>query len=63
MLCRNVLIYFEPPLQGRVHRLLLASLRPRGFLGLGRSEVLPLDLRDRYEVLDAREHLYRRREP
>ncbi|ABS24755.1 protein-glutamate O-methyltransferase CheR [Anaeromyxobacter sp. Fw109-5] len=63
VLCRNVLIYFEPPLQGRVHRLLLASLRGGGFLGLGRSEALPPDLRDRYEELDAREHLYRRREP
>ncbi len=60
VLCRNVLIYFDPALQARVHALLLASLRSRGFLGLGRSETLPFGLRERYEELDGREHLYRR---
>src|SRR5688500_14800320 len=35
VLCRNVLIYFEPPLQERVHRLLYESLKRFGILGLG----------------------------
>jgi chemotaxis protein methyltransferase CheR len=38
VLCRNVLIYFNRPLQDRVHRLLYASLGRFGFLGLGARE-------------------------
>src|SRR5262249_16229503 len=40
ILCRNVMIYFDETLQQRVHRLLHASLRRYGVLGLGRKESL-----------------------
>lgn len=36
--CRNLLIYFEPVLQGRVVSLFHYALRPGGFLVLGTSE-------------------------
>jgi chemotaxis protein methyltransferase CheR len=40
ILCANVLIYFRPALQERVHRLLFDSLVRWGFLALGRRESL-----------------------
>jgi chemotaxis protein methyltransferase CheR len=59
VLCRNVLIYFDPALQERVHGLLHRSLRPGGVLALGRADHVPRAFRDRYVALDAREHLWR----
>jgi chemotaxis protein methyltransferase CheR len=38
--CRNVLIYFDRPLQDRAVGLFFESLVPRGFLGLGARESL-----------------------
>ena len=40
ILCRNVIIYFNRPLQERVHRLLYESLVRFGFLGLGSKETV-----------------------
>ena len=61
ILCRNVMIYFNRPLQDRVHRLLYDSLAKFGVLGLGAREVLALTpLRDRYEELEGSHRLYRR---
>ena len=36
--CRNLLIYLQPPAQGRVLRILHYSLKPSGYLVLGASE-------------------------
>lgn len=40
IVCANVLIYFRPALQERVHRLFYDSLVRSGFLGLGKRESL-----------------------
>jgi two-component system CheB/CheR fusion protein len=40
VLCRNVLIYFTPELQKRALHLFAFSLRPGGFLVLGRAETV-----------------------
>ncbi|MDR6516223.1 CheR family methyltransferase [Chryseobacterium camelliae] len=40
VICRNVLIYFDKPLQERVFRLFDASLENLGFLALGSKETL-----------------------
>jgi chemotaxis protein methyltransferase CheR len=61
VICRNVLIYFNRPLQERVHALLYTSLGRRGFLGLGNRETTRFTpYEDRYEVVDGADRLYRK---
>lgn len=61
ILCRNVLIYFTAPLQGRVHGLIYDSLAEAGILALGRQESLQLTAYEScYWVLDRREKIYQR---
>jgi len=61
ILCRNVLIYFNRPLQERVHRLLYESLGRLAFLGLGSKETVQFTPFERsYQVIDAAHKLYRK---
>lgn len=61
ILCRNVLIYFNPILQKRAHTLFYESLCPFGILGLGRQETIKLTpYDDSFEELEKGERLYRR---
>jgi chemotaxis protein methyltransferase CheR len=61
IVCRNVMIYFDRTLQNRVHRLFHESLSRFGILALGNKETLRFtEFEDRYEVLDAREKIFRR---
>lgn len=61
ILCRNTLIYFNRPLQDRVHRLIYDSLAPGGVLGLGNKESLAFSPYEScYETLDKKEKLYRK---
>ena len=61
ILCRNVLIYFDPALQARVHRLLYESLASFGMLGLGQMESIKFSEREAsYETLDSMEKWYRK---
>ena len=61
VLCRNVMIYFDRPLQDRVHGLVHDSLAPFGMLGLGSRESLRFTAReDEYEAMNAEERLYKR---
>lgn len=61
ILCRNVMIYFDPELQATVHRLLYASLRRFGVLALGRKESLRSTPHENdYEAVDRDERLFRR---
>jgi chemotaxis protein methyltransferase CheR len=63
ILCRNVLIYFNPALTARVHNLLYDSLAPSGFLGLGSQESIRFTPHEScYEEFDRDERLYRRTE-
>lgn len=63
ILCRNVMIYFNSKLQARVHDLFYESLRRFGILALGQKESLNGTVREeKYEELDARERIYRRRD-
>lgn len=60
IICRNVLIYFDKPLQDRVHRLFTESLERFGVLALGRKEsIIFTPFADRYEEIDADERIYR----
>ena len=61
ILCRNVLIYFNPALQERVHKLFHESLAMFGVLGLGHQESLKFTPYEKhYEEIEGREKLYRR---
>ncbi|PKL77145.1 MAG: chemotaxis protein CheR [Candidatus Melainabacteria bacterium HGW-Melainabacteria-1] len=53
ILCRNVLIYFQPELQAQVHRLFYDSLDSEGFLALGMQESLSLTPHEaKYQACD-----------
>lgn len=60
ILCRNLLIYIEREPQELIVERFHSVLRPGGFLALGRTEVLVGNMRDRFEVVDARERIYRK---
>lgn len=61
IVCRNVMIYFNRPLQARVHDLLYESLNMGGMLGLGSKESLKFTPHEMdYEALDDRNRLYRK---
>ena len=60
IVCRNVLIYFDRPMQERLFQLFTDSLAPGGFLVLGKVESLVGPVRDRLQLVDARERVYRR---
>lgn len=61
VLCRNVLIYFNKPLQNRALGLFHESLSHRGFLGLGSKESIAFSsFAGRFEALDRTERIYRK---
>lgn len=60
--CRNVLIYFDRPLQDRAVGLFRDSLSRRGFLGLGARESLRFSSHaDDFEEFDRSERIFRKR--
>jgi chemotaxis protein methyltransferase CheR len=61
IMCRNVMIYFDKPLQDHVHRLFYDSLAMFGVLALGHKESIRFSPHaDCYEELDTDERLYRK---
>jgi chemotaxis methyl-accepting protein methylase len=60
VVCRNVVIYFDRPMQERLFERFTDALRPGGHLLLGKVEALFGPARSRLELVDARERLYRR---
>lgn len=59
--CRNVLIYFNKPLQDRAFGLFHESLCHRGFMLLGSKETLDFSAySDRFETLTRPERIYRK---
>jgi chemotaxis protein methyltransferase CheR len=59
--CRNVMIYFDKPLQEHVHRLFYESLATFGVLALGQKESIRFTPHEEaYEELDTAERLYRK---
>jgi len=62
--CRNVMIYFDRPLQDRAIGLFRDSLTRKGFLGLGSKESLRFSAHaDAFSEFVAGEKIYQRREP
>jgi chemotaxis protein methyltransferase CheR len=61
IVCRNVLIYFQKELQEKVFELFCNSLVVFGYLALGNKETLSLSkFRDKFEVVDNKEKIYRK---
>jgi chemotaxis protein methyltransferase CheR len=60
VVCRNVLIYFDRPMQERLFQIFTDSLAPGGYLVLGKVETLVGAGRDRLVLVDPRERVYRR---
>ena len=61
VICRNVLIYFDIPLQNRVIELFSDSLGASGILGLGRRETVAFSsAADRFRPLAAGERIFRK---
>ena len=59
--CRNVMIYFAPPLQERVHRLFYESLTMFGVLALGQKETIRFSPHGpSFEELDSEERLFKK---
>ena len=62
ILCRNVMIYFNHALAGRVHRLLFESLADGGFLCLGNKESIKFTpVEGGYRELDAIARIYQKK--
>ncbi len=62
VVCRNVLIYFSRPMHDQVVMNLHRSLRPRGYLMLGRTESLVGSPRLHFELLDAENRIFKKKE-
>jgi chemotaxis methyl-accepting protein methylase len=58
--CRNVVIYFDRAMQERLFTALHDALHPGGYLVLGKVETLVGPARERLELVDIRERIYRR---
>lgn len=58
--CRNVVIYFDRAMQERLFLSFFDALRPGGYLLLGKVETLVGPARERFELVDVRERIYRR---
>lgn len=60
IICRNVLIYFDRDTQQRLVLQFIDSLKPDGYLVLGRAETLFGEARAQLVLEDPRERIYRR---
>lgn len=60
VVCRNVVIYFDRDGQERLFLGFTDALVPKGYLLLGKVETLFGGARDRLELLDVRERIFRR---
>lgn len=60
VVCRNVLIYMDSPLQRRILPVLHYALQPNGFLFLGNSETIG-SYRELFEAEDGKNKIYRKR--
>lgn len=62
IVCRNVLIYFNLSLQMRVTRLFYNALKSRGYVLLGRYEMLLKEARRQFSCIDFDARLYRKKQ-
>lgn len=58
--CRNVMIYLERAMQGRVYEIFHYALKPEGYLWLGPSESIE-GVNDLFAVVDKKQRIFQRR--
>ena len=61
ILCRNVLIYFSQEESIKLFERLHKALKPKGFLVLGKCEMMRGPVREEFEVVDARNRIYQKK--
>ncbi|MFX1538059.1 MAG: CheR family methyltransferase [Promethearchaeota archaeon] len=62
ILCRNVLIYFSKPQSISLFQRFHSTLKTHGYLVLGKCELLPTEVKDKFEIIDAHNRIYQRRD-
>jgi len=60
VVCRNLFIYIDGEYKEAVLENVRRSLRPGGYLVIGKAETVPTPLRDQFTVLDATLRIYER---
>lgn len=60
VVCRNLFIYIDPEYKQPVMDNVLESLRPGGYLVIGKAETLPQEASGAFEVVDSRKRIYER---
>ncbi len=63
VLCRNLSIYIDRAYKDPVIDTVGASLRPGGYLVIGKTETVPRALRHKFVTYDSARRIYRRRSP
>jgi len=60
VLCRNLFIYIDNEYKQPILRTIAKSMRPGGYLVIGKAETIPPQLKSAFTVLDGRLRIYRR---
>jgi chemotaxis protein methyltransferase CheR len=60
IICRNVIIYFEKPLQEKVFMNFYTSLNKKGYLFLGKAETLIGPAREKFKAIDKQWRIYQK---
>jgi len=58
IMCRNVLIYFSKEQSEILFREFYKALNPNGYIVLGKCELIPMNLRDIFKVIDSKTRIY-----
>ena len=61
ILCRNVLIYFSRSQAETLFRRFHSTLKPGGFLVLGKCELVPMPVRHLFKVVNSKTRIYQRK--
>lgn len=60
VVCRNLFIYIDNAYKQSILRTISRSLRPEGYLVIGKAETIPPNLKSAFSVCDARLRIYQR---
>lgn len=61
IICRNVLIYFSRTQSEKLFQRFHSALNPKGYLVLGKCELVPIPVRHLFTVIDTKTRIYQRK--